>query len=76
MITSGCDSMLSKVAKEVLAPDFDFSKLISKTSLIFSKEIAEIIDLFEKYHEEIGYNDTISVVESRLKPAKRKALTM
>lgn len=69
MITSGCDSMLSKVAKEVLAPDFDFSKLISKTSLIFSEEIAEIIDLFEKYHEEIGYNDTISVVESRLKPA-------
>ena len=68
MITSGCDSMLSKVAKEVLAPDFDLSKLISKTTSIFSKEMDEIIDLFEKYHEEIGYSDTISVVENRLKP--------
>lgn len=69
MITSGCDSVLSKVSKEVLSPDFDLSKLISKTTSIFSKEIDEIIDLFENYQEELGYNDTISIVENRLKPA-------
>lgn len=68
MITSGCDSMLSMVSKEILAPDFDLSKLISKTTSIFSKKIDEIIDLFEKYHNEIGYNDTISIVDNRLKP--------
>lgn len=68
MITSGCNSMLSQVAKKVLSPDFDLSKLISKTTIIFSKEIDEILDLFEKYQEELGYNDTISIVENRLKP--------
>ena len=68
MITSECKSMLSKVSKEVLSPDFDLSKLILKTTSIFSKEIDEIIDLFENYQEELGYNDTISIVENRLKP--------
>ena len=68
MITSECKSMLSRVAKEVLAPDFDLSKLISKTTSIFSKEIDEIIDLFENYQKELGYNDTISIVENKLKP--------
>ena len=68
MITSECKSILSKVSKDVLSPDFDLSQLISKTTSIFSKEIDEIIDLFENYQEELGYNDTISIVENRLKP--------
>lgn len=67
MITSG-NSMLSKVTKEVLSTDFNFSKLISKTTLIFSREINEIIKMGEKFKDELDFSDLISLVENRLKP--------
>lgn len=67
MITSG-NSMLSKVTKEVLSTDFNFSKLISKTTLIFFREINEIIKMSEKFKDELDFSDLISLVENRLKP--------
>lgn len=67
MITSG-DSMLSKVTKEVLSTDFNFSKLISKTTLIFSRELDKIIEMSEKFKDEMDFSDLISVVDNRMKP--------